>query len=140
MLEINEMLLGLTIVLFLAAMVLLNVWLYKPMLSFMQARDEKLKSDMQKAGSTDSDVAKLNSEAQEIIEEAKAQAAALRKKVIEDAKLLAQSKIDAKRAEIDSDYADFKSALETTKSELKTALVAQAPAYQDALKSKFSKL
>ena len=140
MLDINPTLLGITIVVFVTMIAVLNAWLYKPMLSFMQTRDENLKNDLAKAGNNDSDIALLNAKAQEIIDEAKAEAAALRQKVLEDAKLLAQSKIEAKREELDANYAKFEVALTEEKTALKNSLVSQAPQFNDALKAKFSQI
>ncbi|KIM10234.1 MAG: hypothetical protein KU37_11295 [Sulfuricurvum sp. PC08-66] len=140
MLEINPNLLGLTIVLFLVMIVLLNSWLYRPMLSFMQTRDENLKKDLARAGSNDSEIMALHKKAEEVVHEAKAEAAALRKKVIEDAKMLAQSKIDAKRVELDAAYKVFTTQLASEKESLKNNLLSQMPLYREALKAKFSKL
>ncbi|MDH5464734.1 MAG: F0F1 ATP synthase subunit B' [Thiovulaceae bacterium] len=140
MLDINPTLLGMTIVLFIVMIVFLNMWLYKPMLSYMESRDASIKNDLAAAGSTDTEVKGLNDQAQAIIEEAKAEAAALRAKVLEDAKTLAASKLEARRNELDSEYKSFEKDLEKERDTMKSSLLSQTPLFKEALKAKFSQI
>ncbi len=139
-LEIDPLMFGLTIAVFLLMIALLNSWLYKPMLAYMEARDASIKNDLAEAGSNDAEIRVLEEKAQAIIDEAKAEAAELRQKVIEDAKLLASSKIEAKRQELDGEYKKFAENLEAERESIKNSLLSQTPLFKEALKAKFSQI
>ncbi len=140
MLDISPILLAVTIVVFLILIAVLNSWLYRPLFAYMEKRDADIKSDLNEAGSTDDDVATLKAEAQSIIDEAKRTVSELREKVIADARELAQSKIDAKRAELASQYSEFETSLNEEREQIKAALLSQVPLYKEAVKAKFSQI
>ena len=139
-LEVDPLMFGITLAVFLLMIVLLNNWLYKPMLSYMEDRDASIKSDLAEANGNDSEIKTLEVKAESIIDEAKAEAAQLRQKMLEDAKLLASSKIEAKRSELESEYNTFASELKTERESLKGSLLSQKAELHDALKSKFSQI
>jgi F-type H+-transporting ATPase subunit b len=68
------------------------------------------------------------------------EAAALREKVIAEAKELAESKIEAKRAELAQDRAEFEKSLAQSRENLKSSLLSQLPLYREAVKAKFSQI
>ncbi len=140
MLDINPLLLLSTLVVFLILIAVLNSWLYRPLLSFMQKRDEDIKRDLSKVGSNDSEIKELLAKAESIVMNAKLEAAALREKVIADAKELADSRIEAKKAALANEYAEFERSLEEQREELKRELLANVPAFKDSLKLKFSQI
>jgi F-type H+-transporting ATPase subunit b len=106
----------------------------------MDKRDEDIKKDLGKAGSNDSEIQELLSKAESIVMNAKLEAAALREKVIADAKELADSRIEAKKAALASEFAEFEKSLEEQKVQLKKELLTQAPAFKEALKLKFNQI
>ncbi len=140
MLDINPLLLGITIVVFLILIAVLNSMLFKPLFNYMEERDASIKNDQDKVGNNDSEIAELTAEAQNIVNEAKLEAAAIREKVIAEAKELAESKIEAKRAELAKDKAEFEKSLAETREELKNTLLSQVPLYKEAVKAKFSQI
>ena len=140
MLDINPILLLATFVVFLSLIAVLNSWLYNPLFSFMNKRDEDIKKDLEKVGSNDDEINELNSKAQSIIMNAKLEAAALREKVIADAKELAESKLEAKRAELASEYLEFEQSLAKSKEQLTSDLMAQVPVFKKAVEAKFSQI
>lgn len=140
MLDINPMLLGSTLIVFLILIAVLNSWLYNPLFNFMNKRDADIKKDLEEVGSNDDEVAALTAEAEKIINDAKMEAAALREKVIADAKELADSKLEAKRAEMANEYAAFEKSLAEERDQLKNALLSQVPLYKEAVKAKFSQI
>jgi F-type H+-transporting ATPase subunit b len=129
-----------TFVVFLSLIAVLNSWLYNPLFAYMNKRDADIKSDLEQAGSNDDEIAELNSKAESIIMKAKLEAAALREKVIEDAKKLAEGKIEAKRAELANEYAEFEKSLVSSKEELVKDLQAQVPVFKKAVEAKFSQI
>ncbi len=140
MLDINPLLLGITIVVFLILIAVLNSLLFKPLFTYMEERDASIKNDQDKVGNNDAEIAELTAEAQSIVNEAKLEAAAIREKVIAEAKELADSKIEAKRAELAKDKAEFEKSLAETREELKNTLLSQVPLYKEAVKAKFSQI
>ncbi len=140
MLDINPLLLLSTLVVFLILIAVLNSWLYRPLLAFMHKRDEDIKRDLSKVGSNDSEIRELLEKANSIVMNAKLEAAALREKVIADAKELAESRIEAKKAALANEYAEFERTLEEKREELKRELLAEVPTFKDALKLKFSQI
>ena len=140
MLDINPLLLGITIVVFLILIAVLNSLLFKPLFNYMEERDASIKNDQDKVGNNDSEIAELTAEAQNIVNEAKLEAAAIREKVVAEAKELAESKIEAKRAELAKDKAEFEKSLAETREELKNTLLSQVPLYKEAVKAKFSQI
>ena len=140
MLDINPVLLIATLVVFLLLIAVLNSWLYRPLFAFMQKREDDLKRDLAKVGSNDSEIKELLDKANSILTNAKLEDAALREKVIADAKELADSRIEAKKAALANEYAEFEKSLEERAQELKRELMADAPAYKEALKLKFNQI
>lgn len=140
MLDINPLLLGITIVVFLILIAVLNSLLFKPLFNYMEERDASIKNDQDKVGNNDAEINELTAEAQNIVNEAKLEAAAIREKVIAEAKELAESKIEAKRAELAKDKAEFEKSLAETREELKNTLLSQVPLYKEAVKAKFSQI
>jgi len=140
MLDINPILLMVTLVVFLSLIAVLNSWLYNPLFAYMNKRDADIKADLEQAGSNDDEIAELNSKAETIVMKAKLEAAALREKVIADAKKLAESKIEAKRAELANEYAEFEKSLAKSKEDLVKDLRSQVPMFKEAVKAKFSQI
>jgi len=140
MLDINPILLLVTFVVFVSLIAVLNSWLYNPLFSFMNKRDEDIKKDLDKVGSNDEEIATLNEKAESIIMTAKLEATALREKVIADAKELAESKLEAKRAELANEYLEFEQSLAKAQDELTSDLMSQVPVFKEAVKAKFSQI
>ena len=140
MLDINPILLIATLIVFLTLIAVLNNWLYKPLFAYMKKRDEDIKKDLQKVGNNDDEINELNSKAQLIINNAKIDVTALREKVVADAKELADSKLEAKRAELASQYLEFEQSLSKSREQLVSDLKSQMPLFKEAVKAKFSQL
>ena len=140
MIDINPGLLFSTLGVFLVLIAILNSMVYKPLISFMEKRDEDIKNDLQKANTNDSEIEELLKKAEDIVNKAKLEAAALREKVISEAKELAESRIEAKKAELANEFAEFKNSLEITKEELRRELKSSIPLYKESLKIKFNQI
>ena len=140
MLDINPILLIATLIVFLTLIAVLNNWLYNPLFAYMKKRDEDIKKDLLKVGNNDDEINELNSKAQLIINNAKIDVTALREKVVADAKELADSKLEAKRAELASQYLEFEKSLSESREQLISDLKLQMPLFKEAVKAKFSQL
>jgi len=106
----------------------------------MKKRDEDIKKDLKKVGSNDDEINELHAKAESIITNAKLEAAALREKVITDAKELADSKLEAKRAELAREYLEFEQSLAKSREQLTSDLKSQVPLFKEAVKAKFSQI
>lgn len=140
MLDINPILLLITFVVFVSLIAVLNSWLYNPLFAYMNKRDEDIKKDLEKVGSNDDEISELHAKAESIVMNAKLEAAALREKVIADAKELAESKLEAKRAELAKEYLDFEESLAESKDKLTADLMSQVPVFKEAVKAKFNQI
>lgn len=140
MLDLHLPLMLFVLVLFLTLLVLLNNMLFKPLVKFMDDRDASIAKDLEAAKSFGSNTDELNAKADEIIADAKNEAAKIRQKAIDDEKTLAASKVETKQSEIDKEYEGFVEKLASEKENLKNELLSQMPLFKESLKAKFSKL
>ncbi len=122
MLDISPMLLASTLIVFLVLIAALNSLLYKPLFNYMEKRDADIKKDLEEVGNNDAEIAAFHATAEKIINDGKLQAHAMREKVVAEAKALASSKIEAKRAELALEYAKFEEAMSEERSRLSGAL------------------
>ena len=140
MLDLHLPLMLFVLVLFLTLLVLLNNMLFKPLVKFMDDRDASIAKDLEAAKSVNGNTDELNAKAEDIISEAKNEAATIRQKAIDDQKTLAASKVETKQSEIDKAYEGFVTKLTSEKENLKNELLSQMPLFKESLKAKFSKL
>ena len=140
MLDLHLPLMLFVLVLFISLLVLLNNMLFQPLVKFMDDRDDSIAKDLEAAKGLSGNTDELNAKATEIISNAKAEAAAIRQKAIDDEKALAASKVETKQSELEKEYASFHERLASDREELKNSLLSQMPLFKESLKAKFSKL
>ncbi|MCK9373845.1 MAG: F0F1 ATP synthase subunit B' [Sulfuricurvum sp.] len=140
MLDISPMLLGSTLIVFLVLIAVLNSLLYNPLFNYMEKRDADIKKDLELVGNNDAEIAAFHAKSEKIISDAKLEAAALREKVIAEAKAAANSRIEAKRAEMALEYTKFEDALSEERTRLKSGLLNEVPAFQAAVSAKLSQI
>ena len=140
MLDLHLPLMLFVLVLFITLLVLLNNMLFQPLIKFMDDRDNSIAKDLEAAKGLSGNTDELNAKAEEILSNAKAEAAAIRQKAIDDEKALAASKVETKQSELEQEYASFVEKLASNKEELKNSLLSQMPLFKESLKAKFSKL
>jgi len=140
MLDINPMLLGITVIVFLILIAVLNSWLYDPLFAFMDKRDADIKKDLDEVGNNDSEIAALNAEAEKLTMDARLEAGTQREKVIAGAKVVAEARVEAKRSELAKEYAEFEKNMAKEGEQLKNALQSQMPLFKEAVKAKFSQI
>lgn len=106
----------------------------------MDDRDNSISKDLKAAKSLSGSSEALYAEAEEILSEAKSKAGVIRQKAIEESKILAESKAESKRADLDKEYLSFVENIESEKEQLKNSLISQVPLFKESIKAKFSKL
>lgn len=140
MLEIQLPLMLFVLALFLSLLVVLNNMLFKPLVNFMDDRDNSIAKDLEAAKGLSGNTDELNAKADENLSIAKNEAAAIRRRAIDDEKTLAASKVETKQNELDEEYGSFVEKLVSDKESLKNSLLSQMPLFKESLKAKFSKL
>ena len=140
MLDLHLPLMLFVLVLFITLLVLLNNMLFQPLIKFMDDRDNSIAKDLEAAKGLSGNTDELNAKADEILSQAKAEAAAIRQKAIDDEKTLAASKVETKQSELEKEYASFVERLASDRDELKNSILSQMPLFKESLKAKFSKL
>ena len=140
MLDLNLGLMLFVLVVFFSLLFLLNQMLYKPLLKFMDDRDNSIADDLKNAKEMAGNSDELNAKADAIIADAKAEANAVREKAVNAAKALAESKIESKNQELDKQYQAFEDELSKERAELEKSLVGSLPLFKESLKSKMSSL
>jgi F-type H+-transporting ATPase subunit b len=140
MLDLNPGLMLFVLVIFFALMVLLNQMLYKPLIKFMDDRDNSIADDLKSANEMSGSNNELNAKADAILADAKAEANAVREKATNEAKALAESKIKSKTEELDGKYQSFLSELSKEKEELEKSLLEQMPLFKESLNNKMNSL
>lgn len=131
---------ALVFVTFLVLVYLLNRILYKPLLGFMEARDSSIKKDSEGIEGNATEIKALKKEIEEILHNAKQEAALIKNKAQEDAKQKAEAKIAQKREELNIKYKDFVVGLDEEKINLRNSLLSQVPLFKEGLKAKLGKL
>lgn len=140
MLEIDLPLVILTAVVFLGLIVALNSILYKPLLKFIDARNEAIKSDEDSASKNTSDLGIHEAEIEQIILAARSEAGKIKQEAANVAKDSAAKILSQKRATLEADYEMFMQNLQTQKDEFKSNLATKLPELKIALKTKLAKI
>ena len=97
MLDIIPALLLTTGTVFLVLLVILNKTLYKPLLEFIDNRNNSINRDLENAGKNASDVVAYYQEVEAILSEGKVEAAKIREAALTEAKEKAAKKIEQKK-------------------------------------------
>ncbi|MDR1284711.1 MAG: F0F1 ATP synthase subunit B' [Campylobacteraceae bacterium] len=129
-----------TAAIFLVLLFVLNKILYKPLLSFMDSRNTLIKKDLENATKNSTDTSVYYEEVNQIILNAKNEAAKERADILAKAKIHSEDKIKERKSKLEAEYLEFAKALENEKKELKNALIGQLPLYKEAIKAKLSKI
>lgn len=138
MLEMSPVILLVNIFVFFGLLMVLNKMLYKPLLEFIDKRNDSIERDLKNAGKNTSDVEAYYKEADQIILQAKAEAGKIREVALSEAKEIATKKVELKRSELESKYTLFLKDLEVDKKELQESLSANIPIFRDSVKLKLS--
>ncbi len=140
MLDLNLGLMLFVLVIFFSLLNFLNQMLYKPMLKFMDDRDNSIADNLKSAREMSGNSDELHAKADAILAEAKAEANAIREKAVNEAKALADSKIESKTKELDSKYQAFLDELSNSKKELEKSISKELPLFKETLKARVSSL
>ena len=140
MLEIDLPLVALTAVVFLALIAILNSGLYKPLLGFVDKRNQDVKNDEDSISKNTSDLSVFEAQVEQILSAARAEAGKIKQDALNAAKEAAGKITAEKRAELEVDYDAFLQNLKAQKNEFKAELMNSLPELRSALKSKLARI
>lgn len=138
MLDIIPALLLVTGTVFLVLLILLNKTLYKPLLEFIDNRNNSINRDLENAGKNASDVVAYYKEVETILSEGKMEAAKIREAALSEAKERAAKKVEQKKSNLEVQGVAFLKTLESEKDEFKNGLLAQMPLFKESVSAKLS--
>ena len=134
--SVNSNLMILVFCCFVLLLFFLNQWLYKPLLAFMNKRDEMIKKDLQNTQGNLQEITKIQDEINTIIGNAQKEA----KEIIEQAtareKKLMEEKLAEKKAELDSKLLAFREDLVRQQKELKDDLGTHIDEFKQSIRKK----
>ncbi|MFC3847498.1 F0F1 ATP synthase subunit B' [Helicobacter baculiformis] len=138
--SVNVYLMLVVFVTFLLLMWLSNVWIYKPMLANMDAREGSIGQDSAFIDKTTQEIAHLKQEASRQLKEARIQA----NKILQDSLQKAcedyENTLAQKENDLQKDFEMFVQGLKESKSELKLQLTQDLPALEVSLQQKISQM
>ena len=140
MLEINLPLVVLTAVIFLGLNAVLNSILYKPLLKFIDARNDAIKNDEESASKNTSDLGVCEAQIEQLIAAARNEAGKIKQEAINAAKDAAAKIVSEKRGVLEADYDAFIQNLNSQKSDFRADLQQKLPELQAALKAKLARI
>ena len=136
MLDISLIVMLIEAAIFFVTLILLNQWLFKPLLTFMEQRDAKLESELKAVSNNKSEAEKYEEEIASILEKARNEAAKIKKQAADEAKSQASKLVESEVAKIESEKITFNKELEVKKAELLSSLEANSNELKDMLSTK----
>lgn len=137
---VNPYLMLLVFVVFLVSVFLLNTWLYRPLLGFMEKRETSIDQDLQSVQQSDQEINKINQEIKQILEDARLQSSQIIEQATAEAKSEYEAKIAKKKLESASKIDDFFVELEKEKSSLKSSVLSHMQDFESSLKTRISQI
>ena len=121
---------------FLVTLVLLNQWLFKPLLTFMEERDAKLAEELKNISSNTDEVKKYELEIASILENARNEANTIKKLASDEAKKEAISIVESEVSQLETEKTAFYAELDKRKVELANSLEASSSELKEMLSTK----
>ena len=136
MLDISPIVMLIEAGIFFVTLILLNQWLFQPLLSHMDKRDAKLKAELNSVSNNADEAKKYEEEITSIIENAKSEANKIKKEAADIAKKEAAEMVEVALKKIDSSKVAFNEELKVKKAELLNVLESEAGELKSMLSEK----
>jgi F-type H+-transporting ATPase subunit b len=136
MLDISPLLLVVTGIIFLLLLLKLNSSLFRPILRYIDDREESIKRDLHRADEIGSRVDDMLQEANSIISKAKVEANAIRQSSTEKTSSTIEEKVTSQSQKLESSYNAFLVSLEHEKKDLREQLGSSKNEFKELIKSK----
>jgi len=130
----------LVFVVFLLTMILLNSWLFKPLVGFMDERDRAIEQDLTSVNASNEEIKKIDEDIKNTLDKARAEANAIIEQATIEAKATYESKIAKKQAESNKKIEDFRKELMAQQVGLEKELLVYLPEFEQALKQKMNQI
>lgn len=140
MLEVDLMAMSITIVVFLLLIYFLNISLYRPVLAFMDKREEMIKKDEEDAKNNLFGIDEDKAEIEQILAKARKEANDIKQAAIEKAKENANKVVAEEKSKLQDKFDVFMKDLEKEKDKIKKDLISNIPSFKDSLKNTLAKI
>ncbi|PAF49903.1 F0F1 ATP synthase subunit B' [Helicobacter sp. 12S02232-10] len=137
---VNPYLMILVFIVFIATLYCLNIWLYKPIFSFMDNRNASIAQDMQSIQNNMQETIEIDREIKQILENARLESLQIIEQATNEAKTAYEAKIMKKKTESLAKLEEFLSNLQIEKIDLKNQLLEKMPDFEKSLKLKISQI
>lgn len=125
---------------FLAMIVILNAIFYKPLLKFMDDRDNSIKNDEMKVKDNSQEILGVNDELEKIQRTTREEIQKIKQEAIKQAKQEVEQEFKIKKEELEKKTAIFYADLQNQKQELKKNLIAHLPELKQTLQNALRKV
>ncbi|TKX30832.1 FoF1 ATP synthase subunit B' [Campylobacter estrildidarum] len=129
-----------TMAIFLAMIVILNSMLYKPLLKFMDERNDSIKNDENKVKENSQEMLNANDEVEAIYANTREEASKMKQQAIYAAREEAEQIIKAKKEELERRMSSFYLELENQKKEFQDNLYKHLPEFKQALSNNIKQI
>ncbi|AXP09159.1 FoF1 ATP synthase subunit B' [Campylobacter hepaticus] len=129
-----------TMGIFLAMIIILNSMLYKPLLKFMDERNDSIKNDEDKVKENSQEVLDVNNQLELIHTNTKEEIYKIKQAAIIAAKEEAEQIIRSKKEELERKMLSFYTELSSQKEELRENLKIHLPEFKELLKTNIKKI
>ncbi|MDU7693526.1 MAG: F0F1 ATP synthase subunit B' [Helicobacter sp.] len=138
MTELNLNFMILVFIVFLVTLYLLNIWVFRPLINFMDKRDEKINQDLQEIEDSSFQINEIEKEIDQILSLARSEAKNLVQNATNEAKAACEQKIIKHRQMLDLKLQESKLKIEADKIKLKEQILLNREIIDTAIKNKFA--
>ncbi|MCI6988157.1 MAG: F0F1 ATP synthase subunit B' [Campylobacter sp.] len=129
-----------TVVIFLGLIAYLNAKLYKPLLSFMDDRENSIQKDEKEAEQNLAKTTQAHDEIDEILEKARMESAKIKEDALTSVREKSAKRIADKKEEFELSFEEYLKNLEKQKIELKNELKSKIPEIKSVFKDSLAKI
>lgn len=130
----------LVFVTFMLLILILNTWLYRPILQLIQKREALLGEDAKGIEEQKKEIAQLKFEAEEVLRHARAEAKKIKDLATLEAQGIFEEKLNRSKAEIGNRFLSSQKELEERRAEIRAELEKNASIFEGEVKGKFLSL
>lgn len=130
----------LVFVTFMLLILILNTWLYRPILELIQRRDALLGEDAKGIEEQKKEIAQLKLEAQEVLGHARAEAKKIKDLATLEAQGVFEEKLNRSKSEISNRFVNSQRELEESREQIREELAKNASIFEEEVKGKFLSL
>lgn len=139
-LELNSQLMLLVFVTFMLLILILNTWLYRPMLELIQKREALLGDDARGIEEQKKEIAQLKLEAEEVLRHARNEAKKIKDLATLEAQGVYEEKLNRSKTEIGNRFLNSQRELQERRAEIKQELQKNSAIFEEEVRSKFLSL